>query len=292
MLENLTIFFTRGIILKNYLSIGDMSKLTNVSIQTLRYYDKINLFKPEYTNPENQYRYYSVKQIFYLDIIKYLKHIGIPLIEIQRMTKLPPESMFDFLDKQESTIEEEIVKLKNIKQLLNQRKNQLREQFFLKNQEHGVVYTRQIEKRAVLKLNCEDIVTPLDNPDVYFRKLADVLEKAGTVADNLYGCIYPMKEYKSSVEIQYSNLFTSISKTDLGSIPKNVSIDVIPKGMYMCISFKWSTTDYFNHFNELKKFYYSRGYKGEKDVFEVSLPNNYASSSEEDFISELQILIE
>ena len=173
--------------MNKYLSIGDMSKLTNVSIQTLRYYDKINLFKPEYTNPDNQYRYYSVKQIFYLDIIKYLKHIGTPLKEIHSMTKLPPESMFEFLDKQELTIEEEIKKLQNIQQLLNHRKSQLREQLFLKNQEHGVAYTRKIEERSVLKMNCNDIVTPLDNPDIYFRKLADVLENAGTVVDNLYG---------------------------------------------------------------------------------------------------------
>ncbi|MBO1301252.1 MerR family DNA-binding transcriptional regulator, partial [Enterococcus sp. DIV1271a] len=39
-----------------YLSIGKMSKLSNISIRTLRYYDQINLFKPEYINKENNYR--------------------------------------------------------------------------------------------------------------------------------------------------------------------------------------------------------------------------------------------
>ncbi|WP_374955124.1 MerR family transcriptional regulator [Paenibacillus sp. PCH8] len=53
-----------------------MDKLNNVTIQTLRHYDKLNLFNPEYVNKDNNYLYYSVRQIFYLDIIKYLKFIG------------------------------------------------------------------------------------------------------------------------------------------------------------------------------------------------------------------------
>ncbi|EME7220918.1 MerR family transcriptional regulator, partial [Enterococcus faecium] len=61
-----------------YLSIGKISKLCNISIRTLRYYDQINLFKPEYINKENNYRYYSIQQLFYLEIIKYLRKLNMP----------------------------------------------------------------------------------------------------------------------------------------------------------------------------------------------------------------------
>ncbi|MED4240966.1 MerR family transcriptional regulator [Priestia megaterium] len=273
-----------------YLSIGDMSKLNNVSIQTLRYYDKIDLFKPEYVNPDNHYRYYSVRQIFYLDIIKYLKYIGTPLEEIRRMITLSPESMYEFLEKQELTIEEQIKKLENIQQLLNHHKSQLHEQILINNQELGVVYTRKIEKRTLLKVDCQDVVTPLDQPDIYFRELADALEKEGTVIDLQYGCIYPLKHYKSTEEIHYSSLFTCISKANLN--PPGVYVDFIPRGTYMCIAFKWSTADYHNHFSKLKKAYHSSGFSMENNVYEISLPNNYASSNDEDFITELQIKID
>ena len=67
---------------KLYYSIGEVAKITNVSIQTLRYYDKIGIFKPAYIDPENNYRYYKDGQLFYLDIIKSLKFIGTSLDDI------------------------------------------------------------------------------------------------------------------------------------------------------------------------------------------------------------------
>lgn len=36
--------------MKKYFSIGEMSKLYNISIETLRHYDRIGILKPEYIN--------------------------------------------------------------------------------------------------------------------------------------------------------------------------------------------------------------------------------------------------
>lgn len=41
-------------------TIGDFSRIGKVSTKMLRYYDKIELLKPDYTNPNNGYRYYSI----------------------------------------------------------------------------------------------------------------------------------------------------------------------------------------------------------------------------------------
>ena len=40
-----------------YYKIGDFSRLTNISIRTLRYYDEIGILKPEYVD---QYSGYSL----------------------------------------------------------------------------------------------------------------------------------------------------------------------------------------------------------------------------------------
>lgn len=42
---------------KDLLSIGEISKICQVSVKTLRHYDRIDLVKPVYVNPVNQYRY-------------------------------------------------------------------------------------------------------------------------------------------------------------------------------------------------------------------------------------------
>jgi len=66
-----------------YYSIGEMAKLSFVSIQTLRYYDKINLLKPNYIDSNRGYRYYTHSEFQMLDTIHYLKSLGMSLGEIK-----------------------------------------------------------------------------------------------------------------------------------------------------------------------------------------------------------------
>ncbi len=70
--------------MKRY-TIGKMAKLNNVSEQTLRLYDKIGLFKPAYVDEKNGYRLYDIGQSARLDIIQYLKNLGMTLKEIKEV---------------------------------------------------------------------------------------------------------------------------------------------------------------------------------------------------------------
>ncbi|MBQ3421288.1 MAG: MerR family transcriptional regulator, partial [Romboutsia sp.] len=71
--------------MKKYFSIGEMSKLYNISIETLRHYDRIGILKPEYINEKTGYRYYSTKNFIALDLIKNFKAIGLSLEEIKEI---------------------------------------------------------------------------------------------------------------------------------------------------------------------------------------------------------------
>lgn len=62
-----------------FLTIGEVSRLKNVSIKSLRYYDSIDVFKPSYTNLETGYRYYTLEQLPMLNIISFCLEIGISL---------------------------------------------------------------------------------------------------------------------------------------------------------------------------------------------------------------------
>jgi DNA-binding transcriptional MerR regulator len=65
------------------LSISQLAKLRNVTTETLRHYDRINLFKPTYVDPETNYRYYSILQYEKLGTILELRHLGFPLDKIR-----------------------------------------------------------------------------------------------------------------------------------------------------------------------------------------------------------------
>ena len=65
--------------MSEYLSIGKVAKLKNVSIKSLRYYDEIGIFRPAYVNKKTNYRYYTRNQLPLLDAISLCIEIGIPL---------------------------------------------------------------------------------------------------------------------------------------------------------------------------------------------------------------------
>lgn len=66
--------------MKNKLfSIGEMAKLTQASIQSLRYYEQIKLLEPAFTDPDSHYRYYSFDQKCLIELIQICVELGIPL---------------------------------------------------------------------------------------------------------------------------------------------------------------------------------------------------------------------
>lgn len=67
------------------ITIGQMAELFGISQQTLRLYDQIGLLKPYYIDPANNYRYYNLKQSAKLDIILYLKNLGMTLTQIKEV---------------------------------------------------------------------------------------------------------------------------------------------------------------------------------------------------------------
>ena len=67
-------------------SIGEFSRLTNLGIHTLRYYEHENLIMPK-RNSSNR-RCYSDKDLAWTYFIKRLKNTGMPIKEIQRYAKL------------------------------------------------------------------------------------------------------------------------------------------------------------------------------------------------------------
>jgi len=67
---------------KTLLSIGEMAKISGVSIYSLRYYERINILSPAYIDPESGYRYYTLDQSYFINIIKLCVGYDIPLKEI------------------------------------------------------------------------------------------------------------------------------------------------------------------------------------------------------------------
>lgn len=108
------------------LKIGDFSKLAQVTIKTLHFYDKVNLLKPAHVDHFTGYRFYSVDQLPRLNRIVALKELGFSLEQIARLLEdaVSVDQMKGMLLLKQGEIErqmqEEIERLERIKARLNQ----------------------------------------------------------------------------------------------------------------------------------------------------------------------------
>ncbi|MCA9908879.1 MAG: MerR family transcriptional regulator, partial [Anaerolineae bacterium] len=65
--------------------IGEFSKLSQVTVKTLRFYDQEGLLQPAQVDPMTGYRYYSADQLPRLNRILALKALGFSLEQIRQM---------------------------------------------------------------------------------------------------------------------------------------------------------------------------------------------------------------
>ncbi|MBA4700215.1 MerR family transcriptional regulator [Faecalicatena contorta] len=88
--------------------IGEFSKLTQVSIRMLRYYDEVGLFKPAEIDKWTEHRKYSVEQIPVLNRIIFLRDSGFNVSEIAKILDKKEDFFIEQLDMKYAEIENAI----------------------------------------------------------------------------------------------------------------------------------------------------------------------------------------
>jgi DNA-binding transcriptional MerR regulator/effector-binding domain-containing protein len=65
------------------LTVGDFSRVSHLSIKTLRHYHQVGLLEPGAVNPDTGYRYYSVGQIPTAQVIRRLRDLEMPVADVK-----------------------------------------------------------------------------------------------------------------------------------------------------------------------------------------------------------------
>lgn len=85
------------------LTVGEVSKLFDISVRTLHYYDEIDLLKPGHVS-QSGYRYYDNEQIELLQEIIFFKELMIPLNEIKTILNRTRNEKAVILNKHKSLL--------------------------------------------------------------------------------------------------------------------------------------------------------------------------------------------
>lgn len=229
---------SRGEIVENYFSIGEVAKYQNISKQTLIFYDKIGLFCPAYVDPKNGYRYYSAGQIDYLDTILIMKKIGFPLSEIrEHMRDYTSDSSLAAMKKQLTVIESQMEELRLIRSRLQHRCAQMEEAKRYRSRENPVL-EETAEERCIL---CRKVEAPYTLREISIATkqcFADFFQKNLPVYFQC-GVSVPLKRIQEGRYTEASIAFLPIEKTDkadnVTTLPSGRCVSICHMGDYLSI---------------------------------------------------------
>lgn len=271
------------------LSIGKMANICNVSIQTLRYYDKIDLIKPAIRDTKNGYRYYDINQVFRINIIKYLQHTGSSLKEIKQVLTLDSERLVEFWNQQELEIENKIQNLQRTKELIRGQQLQFQQLNEIQKFSQEIVYQRAIPQELIIQIKPITKITPLSHPDAEVSRLENILLQNKTMANLQYGFSYPLKEYNDLTEIEYDSIFTRVFSSRIDEAEELLTYML--SGQYLCISFFWDRTKYLSYYQKLFSAFLHKFGTIPTEVYEVSIVDEYHYENEQNFLTELRVKI-
>jgi DNA-binding transcriptional MerR regulator/effector-binding domain-containing protein len=71
------------------LTIGAFSRLTHLSIKTLRYYHEVGLLEPAVVDPDSGYRYYRPGQAPSAHLVRRFRDLGLPVADVKAVLAAP-----------------------------------------------------------------------------------------------------------------------------------------------------------------------------------------------------------
>ncbi len=221
-------------------SIGQVSKMFNMSHDTLRYYDKIGLVKPS-IRKENGYRYYSMKELELLDVISIAKRLNISIKDIQDIIdKENIENYINLLDKQERIIEDQIIYLKNLKDKISKSKEIGKDmKVFSNGNFKDSITTEYIDKKIVFINQTDEIY--IGNVSKY--KNIMFLFKKDSKNNNLIDCNLmgseisdeedKLLEGKQYIKKSFKGKYTVITRKNTYKEIEAFIVDIIQNNKYL-----------------------------------------------------------
>lgn len=242
-------------------TIGKFSKICNLPVKTLRYYDDIGLLKPSYIDPETNYRYYDYDKIEAIKIIMLLKNLHTPLVDIKEIIEKADQvqwnSIFEQkiseLEKQKEQISKEIEEIKQLQIKMKTDvpiiQGSIFSNCYIEIREKTCVYT--LRKRIKIKFI-----------DMLVKNLFDQVYAFNLEVNGKLVAIFhdrDLKKNEADVELL-------IPVSDSNNID---SCRILPNGNYACITVKGPYTDLAAGYEILKKWIDENNLTQNGDMMEI-----------------------
>lgn len=254
-------------------------------MKTLRYYDEIDLFKPVEVDDENGYRYYSIEQFKLLDIINYLKILGVPLKEIKKqITNRNIDDLICTLKEHKEITERKIKELQVINARLEGRISEIE---VMKNMEEiGVPIIKDIPERTVFQMH-EKISTAYDL-ELSLRRIKTELHPNVPLILGKVGVTISESQIQSGDYFEYNSIFLLLEEVEKISLLDS-TITTFPSGKYVCIYYRGGHSDAPQYYKALLSYVKLGNYEIAGEFIIRTIIDRFLSNNKNDFITEIQL---
>lgn len=269
--------------MKGKFLIGELANIFNISSDTLRHYDKIKLLKPDYVE-KSRYRFYSVRKFFLLSRILFLKNLNIPLEEIKTyLGDQSSEHLLRLLMAKDLDIDREIEHLQNMKFKINSKVSLIKESQLYLDQ----IRIRHIPERKGIFIDIEDATDDAERKKSFTDHESYLKVSSWLIEGQIYTSL-SMENILKREYLQYKYFIDVVS----GEKIPTKQIKTIPEMDYACLIFSGPYSEIEKAYDVLLKWIEENHYKVAGDSIEKNIMDYGFTSSEEEYISEIQIPIE
>ncbi len=211
--------------MKDYYSIGEVSKIKDITIKALRYYHKVGLLIPKYIDEETGYRYYSIDQFVHIDIIKSCRTLGTSILELQDIFKNPnTEKLLKFLEIKKKEAEEKIKLMNEIISNINILSESIKTSKKIVDNDEIVI--KHFNKRYI-------VFAPFKSSKeleelIYYSKLDKIIKENDMDITLERGILY---DISSRGEVKSKFVFIGLKN----EIKEEKNIRVLPEGDYLTL---------------------------------------------------------
>lgn len=215
--------------LKEKLTISEMAKLRGMTAETLRHYDRIDLFKPQYIDPNSGYRYYSIFQYEVLGTIKELRQLGMSTDEIKDyFNERNFSKSLDILKAKHADLVSKLNELTDLEENIREKIVYL--DHVAREKELQTVMFREIGRRKLITLN-EKINNNLELCYGVIRLENMLAEKTPILASNRLGILIQEADLRAKRFEEPSVIFVVAKSKE--KIPKQYQ-QIVPAGLFAC----------------------------------------------------------
>ncbi|MET3288172.1 UNVERIFIED_CONTAM: MerR family transcriptional activator of bmr gene [Brevibacillus sp. OAP136] len=272
---------------KHYFSIGEVSKLFNLSVQALRLYDQLGIVKPSYVNEDNGYRYYTLDQFTLLDFLKVCKASQVPLKEIKEILDQPltVEHTKQLLQTQENILAEQIASLTEVKNGIARKRGDIER---WQERLPQCITVLHLSERPIAQKRVQ--ISSEVAFELMYRELLLTFDKTPSFLSFQTGVITSRQAWLDRNECTTTHMFVTYHE----EVPEGFEKATIPEGTFLSLIIEDSYLNYMTYYEQLRSYVEKNGIEPLGELYELyvmSLPGTEKNGGKDKTLWELQVQI-